>query len=274
MFRSLVDIAQATLTTKGDLLVKTSAGFARQAVSTDGFFLSCDSTQTNGIKWASPGTRSVSSSQTGTYAIQTTDDVVLYNCAGGSFTTTLPTAVGVTGKVYTLIRTNATASVAVTIATTSSQTIGGIASGAITLDYQAEQVSVVSDGSNWQITGWSYPQKQTTFSVTGSNWTTHSAVGIIYKSIDGTWRVRFNIQGVISVATNNITLTIANVTFKNLADTNRQAVYVANNSNGGAPDNCFVNGNASTLVASFASNTTNPIIGGDVELNAKPAIAL
>lgn len=45
--------ARSTLTTKGDIYVATaSATVARQAVGTDGQVLTADSTQTNGIKWA------------------------------------------------------------------------------------------------------------------------------------------------------------------------------------------------------------------------------
>lgn len=41
-----------TLTTKGDLLTRTSSAEARLPVGTDGHVLTADSTQTNGIKWA------------------------------------------------------------------------------------------------------------------------------------------------------------------------------------------------------------------------------
>lgn len=63
-------------------------------------------------------------------------------------TATLPTAVGVSGKIYTIKKTDSTSS-GVTISTTSSQTIDGLAS--FRLGRQYNSIKVVSDGSNWLI---------------------------------------------------------------------------------------------------------------------------
>jgi len=47
-------VPTSTVTTKGDLIVATGSGaVARQAAGADGYVLVADSTQTNGIKWAS-----------------------------------------------------------------------------------------------------------------------------------------------------------------------------------------------------------------------------
>lgn len=89
--------------------------------------------------------------KTGNYTLGANDSVVLGNASGGAFTFTLPTAAGLaTGRVYTLKKTDSSAN-AIAIATTSSQTIDGAASLALSLSRQWQYVQVVSDGSNWQV---------------------------------------------------------------------------------------------------------------------------
>lgn len=87
---------------------------------------------------------SVSSTYTALY----TDEVVLADATGGAFTVTLPTAVGHGGKVFTVKRMNSGAN-AVTIGTTSSQTIDGATTASLSSQYSAR--TVVSDGTNWQV---------------------------------------------------------------------------------------------------------------------------
>lgn len=84
--------------------------------------------------------------QSSTYAINTNDYLVQFT--SGTFTATLPTAVGCTGKTYILKNSG---SGVVTIATTSSQTIDGTTTYILSMQYK--YVKVVSDGSNWAIIG-------------------------------------------------------------------------------------------------------------------------
>lgn len=86
-------------------------------------------------------------SQTSTYAILTSDETVV--CSGASFTATLPTAVGVTGKRYKIVHNDSTLTRIYTIATTSAQTINGASTKKITTQYEC--LIVQSDGSNWII---------------------------------------------------------------------------------------------------------------------------
>jgi hypothetical protein len=84
--------------------------------------------------------------KTGAYTVTEADDVILANTAGSSFTITLFSALGAVKPIT--IKKTATANT-LTIATTSSQTIDGSTTVAIT--HQYESITVVSDGSNWHV---------------------------------------------------------------------------------------------------------------------------
>lgn len=71
--------------------------------------------------------------------------------SGASFTSTLPTAVGVAGKRYKFIHRGTSGTQIYTLATTSSQTIGGYASGAYILYQSGDSLEIESDGANWII---------------------------------------------------------------------------------------------------------------------------
>jgi len=87
-------------------------------------------------------------SKTGAYTATTTDEVISADATSAAFQITLPTAVSKTGQVYTIKRANSGAN-AVTVGTTSSQTIDG--STTYSLSAQYKYVSVVSNGANWLI---------------------------------------------------------------------------------------------------------------------------
>lgn len=79
-------------------------------------------------------------------AITLDDTHSIINCTGtAAFTATLPTAVGINGRYYTI---KASGTGAITIATTSSQTIDGQTSLILT---QYDALKIVSNGSNWLI---------------------------------------------------------------------------------------------------------------------------
>lgn len=69
------------------------------------------------------------------------------DCTTGTFNLTLPTAVGITGRMYVL---NNSGTGTITLNTTSSQTIDGNASGTLTLA-QNKNYTVISDNANWKI---------------------------------------------------------------------------------------------------------------------------
>lgn len=101
-----------------------------------------------------------------TYVALTTDDVILCSASGGSWTLTLPTAVGITGKTYVIGRTDQTLANAVTIDADGTETINGAAN--TKLATQGERVKLISDGANWQIIERYIPSSWTSFTPTGT----------------------------------------------------------------------------------------------------------
>jgi hypothetical protein len=97
----------------------------------------------NGISWA-PVQQNHYIAKTATYSILVTDYVV--DCTSGTFTATLPTAVGFTGKTFVVKNSGAGT---ITLATTSSQNIDGVTTK--TLSSQYSGYTVMSDGTGWKI---------------------------------------------------------------------------------------------------------------------------
>jgi hypothetical protein len=88
--------------------------------------------------------------KTGAYTIVATDQVLTGDATSAGFTITLPTAVSKDGQTFTIKKIDASGN-AVTLGTTSSQTIDG--STTFSLPTQYKYVTVVSDGANWIIVG-------------------------------------------------------------------------------------------------------------------------
>jgi hypothetical protein len=86
-------------------------------------------------------------SKSATYAVTHNDDIIV--CSGASFTVTLPTAVGVSGKHFVIVHNGTSLTQVYTLASTSSQTIGGVSAGSYVLYSNGDILRVVSDGSNW-----------------------------------------------------------------------------------------------------------------------------
>jgi hypothetical protein len=85
--------------------------------------------------------------KTATYLITATD--YLIDCTANSFTVTLPTAVGITGRIYEIVNSGAGT---ITIATTSSQTFANVAASPTTLTLATalgKSIRVMSNGANW-----------------------------------------------------------------------------------------------------------------------------
>jgi len=108
----------------------------------------------NGTKWEvlsatkeDPRTNVVTA--TTTKSVLVSEDMIL--CSGSAFTATLYTAVGNAGRTVTFRKTDSSSSNIITIATTSSQTIGDGSSTSTTLRSKNDLITLVSDGANWKI---------------------------------------------------------------------------------------------------------------------------
>jgi hypothetical protein len=137
-----------------------------------------DASASNAMKLTTVGVirNAVYRAVTTTDAVGTNDETMVLS--GASFTSTLPTAVGVAGKRYKFLHSGTSLSQVYTIATTSSQTVSGLASAAVKLIINGQVLEVESDGANWIIVNMYYPDKWTTFTPTMTNMnniTSHTA---------------------------------------------------------------------------------------------------
>lgn len=88
------------------------------------------------------------------YTLGLTTDILVCNGASGAISITLPNAVGISGKIYQIIRTDTSLTdltKVVTLNTVLSQTIGGSTTRRLWTANESWQI--VSDGANWQILG-------------------------------------------------------------------------------------------------------------------------
>lgn len=134
------------------------AGYAQGSLWIDqatGNIYSCSDASAGAAQWVlnnatgggGGGNLSVRSVST-TGNVLLTDDLLLCDATGGAFTLTLPTASGNDGKVFEFFK-NDTVFTQVTIDGNGAETIGG--STTTTIDTEAENLKIVSDGTNWQI---------------------------------------------------------------------------------------------------------------------------
>lgn len=145
--------ALSPMTTGGDLIYGGASGAGtRLANGSAGQYLQSAGT-TLAPAWVTlvPAALAVAT-KTVAYTTLATDNLLLFNMSGSSnaaYAVTLLTAVGNTGLVQTLTYTVGTG--ILSVKTTSSQTIGGIASNVITMGTVNDTITVISDGTNWQI---------------------------------------------------------------------------------------------------------------------------
>ena len=157
--------ALSPVTTKGDIITRDVTNNIRLAVGTDGQVLTADSLEASGIKWATlsgSANWTVTSVQTGSYTAAT-GELVRIDQSGGTFTTTLPTAVGKGGQRIKLVQTGTSWNIAGTIDADGTETIGGALT--IALYTPGESYELVSDNANWIIDVHNIPSNMSTAAV-------------------------------------------------------------------------------------------------------------
>jgi hypothetical protein len=143
--------ALSPITLTGDLIIGNGTNSAtRLGIGTNGYVLTSNGTTATWSASSGGGGNPSVTTKITTYTITTSDSTVLCDATSAAFNVTLPTAVSVSGKTYVVKKIDSSAN-AITIATTSSQTIDTIATQ--TLGIQNAWLVMQSDGSNWQIIG-------------------------------------------------------------------------------------------------------------------------
>ena len=141
-------VQPSTLTTKGDTYVATaSATVTRLAAGSDGQVLTADSTQTKGLKWATPASLPTQTGNSGKYL--TTDGT---NTSWGSAVSTLNITLNAqTGTTYTILSTDVNKLVTLSNAGSITLTIpNGVFTTGQQINIQqigAGQVTIANDGT-------------------------------------------------------------------------------------------------------------------------------
>jgi len=136
----------STSLSTGALIVAGGAAITKSVIM-GGTLAVTGATTLTGKLTANGGRQSAYVAKTALYTIASATDYCI-NCTSGTYSITLPTAVSIAGQEF-IVKNSGTG--VITIATTSSQTIDGGASGSIILN-QYESISVMSNGANWIIT--------------------------------------------------------------------------------------------------------------------------
>ena len=124
-------------------------------------------------------------------------------------------------------------------------------------------------GSKSGVIGELLVEKQYDLAMSSSNWTKTSALGIPYKTIDGAWRLRFNILGSTTV-TSSFSLTISGVVF-----TGNDAVSITTDGGTRLAGASYTNAGAATFLCVALAGVSLGTVkaSGDVRLNSKPTWA-
>jgi hypothetical protein len=247
-------------TTSGEILSSTASfKLAKSAANGQGEGVSCAFTVDRA--GASTPTKISFNYQTTTNFSYANNDVVVYvyDVSASTLIQPTPYTLDGSGKFVGEFQTNSNTS-------TSYRLIFMVATtNATAYDFIFDNVVVYPNQNQSQLL---LQDKQYTLSLSGTNsFSTTRAVGVPYKTKDGTWRFRLNLRGTISSASSG-TITVSGVTAKNVSNF-YQAVSITGGSTGGTAD--FIPG-SSNIEYSMTSNNTSLLISGDIELDSVPTI--
>lgn len=146
-------VANTGDTIRDNEVVSTTAGYIRSAVVGSVIRLrAINATEWFVVyksgHWSIDTTDAALVTKTGAYTITPRVKTVLADATSAAFPVTLPTAVGCATRQHNIKKIDSTSN-AITIATTSSQTIDGLTTRTLTV--QNQSMTVESDGSNWRI---------------------------------------------------------------------------------------------------------------------------
>lgn len=199
-------------------------------------------------------------SKTANYTVTSSDDLILCDSSGGAFTLTLPTAVGIGGRVYEIKKTDSSFT-AVTIDGNGSETLDG--STTTTLNTQYESIKIVSDNSNWQIVERKIPSVWTSYTPTlGAGFGTTSEVNFFWRRIGDSINISANFKvGTVAASASTATLPSGltinlNKVKSSTASSDSTIVGNAGQSNSTQKINVLINNNTTVDVMGFADNSS------------------
>lgn len=152
-------VASATITTKGDLLTRTSGALARLPVGSLGQVLAANNAESTGLKWEGRnflrGSTIINASSP--YSAAANDEVLNCSAAGGAITIDLPAAASSVSTLYIVRKTDSTTNT-ITIDGDGGENVGGSATQ--TLRLEGEAMAILCNGGSWDIIWRYFPPKR------------------------------------------------------------------------------------------------------------------
>jgi hypothetical protein len=113
------------------------------------------------------------------------------------------------------------------------------------------------------------PLKEYNLIVTATNWTTTRAIGIPYQTIDGVWRLRYNVVGTLSSPSASFSLIVQGISFPTAINQMCSGGQFTDNTT--SLIRSWASGGSSSLSIYLSSTASSFAWSGDVELASKPS---